>query len=174
MRRLNKRGQFYLIAALVILTIFGGFIAVSNSVSYVKNPHIMDLKNEIRTEASAAINYGTYNAEADAQIESALINVSKYYIDEIPDGNLYFLLGTKDNMTLVAYQSSPEGVFVNGGKLTGIGPKSTYEQSGFTPDAGKIDIKTNETNYNFTINEGENFHFAISSFASGQKYSISD
>ncbi len=173
---MNKRGQFYIIAAVVILTIFGGFIAVSNSISYVKNPQILDSKNEIITEASAIINYGAYHSETDSQIESKLINMSKYYVREIPDSNFYFLLGTKSNITLVAYQSSKENVYMNGEQMTAITPKSSapYEQSGFMPNAeNKIDIKTNETNYNFTINEGENFHFAISSFANGQEYSIS-
>ncbi len=177
MRRLinlgNKRGQFYLIAAVVILAIFGGFIAVSNSVSYVQNPHIMDLKSEIISEASAIINYGTYNANTTSEINSMLINLSDYYADGVPDGNSYFLFGAKDNITLVARQTYAENVLVNNEEVAGMTAGQTYMQSGFSPGGNWIDIKINETDYNFTVNEGENFYLVVSSFANGQEYTVS-
>ncbi len=170
---MNKRGQFYLIAAVVVLVIFGGFILISNKVSYVQNPHIYSVKNEIRTEASAIIDYGTNNAETSSQIEDKLVNLSEYYINETPESNLYFLLGTVSGMIFIAYQTNQENVYLDGSQVTGISPKSTYRQDSISPTGNSIDIKVNETDYNFTIKEGENFYFVISSLAGGQNYVIS-
>ena len=167
----NKKGQFYLIAALVIVSLAAGFIVVTNKASIVQNPSISYLKEEIRTESSNIINYGAYNGMSNNQIETMLANLSYYHINNSRKSNSYFLLGTKQQMTLIAYQYYWANVSLNGEQLN-IGTKKIYTQN-FSSPGNSINIKINNTSYNFNINEGENFHFIIKSLNNQQDYTIS-
>ena len=167
----NKRGQFYLIATLAIVTVVARFLIITNQVSSVQNPTIGYLKDEINIESSNVIGYGIANGLSYTDIEDKLANLSYYYINNSAESNLYFLYGTTSSLTLIAYQSKAENVFVNDNPVT-ITAGVTYKGNGFTPEGDTIDININDTSYNFKINSGENFHFAIKSLSGNQVYAI--
>ena len=169
----NRRGQFYLIAALAIVSLAAGLILVTNNASTVQNPGIGYLKNEIIAESSNIISYGTYNGLSNNQVESMLENLSEYYVNNSAQSNLYFLFGTKSNETFVAYQSQGGyNVSVNGSEIDGIGTGAIYKQIFLSPE-NPISIKINGTAYTFKLNEGENFHFVVKSLSGEQDYTIS-
>lgn len=173
---LGKRGQFYLIAALVIVSLATGFILITNKVSVVQNPNIGYLKNEVEIESSKVINYGIYNEMSNSKIEGMLANLSYYYINNTPTSNLYFLIGNKTQQTFIAYQKYGESVYFNkGSSALSIKQGITYNNVfNLNPAQDSIGIKINDTSYNFSLNTGENFHFAIESLSGGQDYIISN
>lgn len=168
---IGKRGQFYLIAALVIVSIAAGFVVITNKATTVQDSGITYTKGELSTESSYIINYGINNGFSDSQIEDMLTNLSEYYINNTQSSNLYFLIGTDASVKLVAYQTYYANVTVNGA-LQNIGTDSTYTNT-FSSPGSSINIKINDTSYDFKINSGENFHFVIESLDSGQEYTIS-
>ena len=53
----NKRGQFYLIAILIIIAIFVGFITVANYIRQDTNVDIRGLEEEIQIERRNVLDY---------------------------------------------------------------------------------------------------------------------
>lgn len=96
---MNKRGQFYLVAALIIITITASIVTYR---SYIKTTpvsyKVYDLGNELDLETAEVLDYGIYTgAQQQAIMESWAGNFSEYaetgeqdfvflYIDE--NGNL--------------------------------------------------------------------------------------
>jgi hypothetical protein len=98
----GKGGQFYLVAAIVIITILIGFSVVSN---YSRNKEVVqlyDLKQELNIETAKVLEYGTYQ-EQDA--DEVLSDFAKSYADYAGQGkNMYFFFGNFQKVTTVAYQ----------------------------------------------------------------------
>ena len=104
--RKNRRGQFYLVAAIVIITILIGFSVVSN---YSRNKEVIqlyDLKQELSIETARVLEYGTYQtAEADEVLSEFAENLADYAGE---DKNMYFFFGNFQKVTTVAYQDLSE------------------------------------------------------------------
>ena len=166
---MNKRGQFYIVVALIIISLATGFVVISNRASTAQNSYIPNLKDEISIESSSIINYASYNNLGNSQTESMLVNLSNYYINNSQNGNLYFVIGTNDSFVVRAYQRYSENTSVEGEAWNPGTLGQVHEKSG---SGNSIDIKINNTSYLFAINPGENFHFVISSLSNGQKYVV--
>jgi len=166
---MDKRGQFYLIAALIILTLATGFVIISNKASSVSNYQIQGLKEEIRLESSNIIDYAAYKNLGNSETESMLTNLSNYYINNSQNGNFYFIIGTQSSFVVRAYQRYAENVSI-GGIAWDLGVLEVVHEKSDSGDS--IDIKINGTSFSFKINRGENFHFVVSSLNKGQKYVI--
>jgi hypothetical protein len=100
--RKNRRGQFYLVAAIVIITILIGFSVVSN---YSRNREVVqlyDLKQELNIETARVLEYGTYQEE---EADDLLADFAESYADYAGEGkNMYFFFGNFQKVTAVAYQ----------------------------------------------------------------------
>jgi len=164
---MNKRGQFYLIAAIVIVSIMLGFVAVTNYTSATPTSNINYLKEEISIESSKTIDYGTYNQFNNVQMQNLMINFSNDYINSSYGYDLYFIFGNSQGMTFMAYQNNASQVWING-QTANVGAGQTYTQK-FSP-LNKNIVQINSYNYTFLLNSGENFHFILSNINSGQDY----
>lgn len=164
---MNKRGQFYLIAAIVIVSIMLGFVAMTNSASAVPTSNINYLKDDISIESSRTIDYATYNRFNNTRTQSLMTDLSSQYINSSYGYDLYFIFGNSQGMTLVAYQNNASQVLLNG-QSTSIGTGQIYTQN-FSPGSSYT-IKINSNSYTFQLNSGENFHFVLSNINSGQNY----
>ena len=107
----GKRGQFYLVAAIVIITILIGFSVVSN---YSRNKEVVqlyDLKSELNIETARVLEYGVYQEE-DA--EAVLSGFAESYADYAGEGkNMYFFFGNFQKVTAVAYKDlSPDRIII--------------------------------------------------------------
>lgn len=98
----GRGGQFYLVAAIVIITILIGFSVVSN---YSRNKEVVrlyDLKQELSIETARVLEYGTYEEE---EAETLLSDFAKNFADYSGKGkNMYFFFGNFQKVTAVAYQ----------------------------------------------------------------------
>ena len=98
----KKGGQFYLVAAIVIITILIGFSVVSN---YSRNKEVVllyDLKQELNIETARVLEYGIYQEEA---AKTVLSEFAESYADYAGEGkNMYFFFGNFQDVTAVAYQ----------------------------------------------------------------------
>src|SRR3989304_1022169 len=103
---LGKRGQFYLVAAIVLAAVIIGISAVSNYAKREKNTGLYDLREEIRIESEKTIDYGTKSNFNRAQMTSLYSNfVNNYTSYEGSTGkNLYFLYGDRSNISLSGIQ----------------------------------------------------------------------
>lgn len=170
---MNRRGQFYLIAAIVIISIVSGLAIISNYSSSQPNSGISYLKDEISIESIKVINYGIYNHYSFTQMQNTLTDLSERYINESENDNLYFIFGNSTSMNFISYQAGYSNVTINGADYTDlVGTSKIYSQT-FQPGNNVI-ISINGNQYLFNLNPGENFNFIISNNAGGQNYTVTN
>lgn len=81
MKRGNKKGQFYLIAALIIISIMVSFMAYQNKIRTAPVSYkIYDLGKELNMETAEVLDYGIYSNPAQQQtiLNSWANNFSAY------------------------------------------------------------------------------------------------
>jgi hypothetical protein len=125
---MHKRGQFFLAASLVIITILISFGTVYNSISASSfDPGVSDLAKEIKYESAQVIDYSIKNhkdAEVNQNLENLLTNYSQSNKDKkfitvygrYQDSGDYSLL-RKDYENGQALGSSQSVTLDSGGKV---------------------------------------------------------
>ena len=70
---MDKRGQFFLIAAVVIIGLIIGLSVVYNSVKAPKeDSQVYDLSKEIDYESAQVIDHGTFNALTETAVNAVI------------------------------------------------------------------------------------------------------
>ena len=147
---MEKRGQFYLIAAFIIISIMMGVATVSNSLSTQKgSERIYDIKNELEVEREYVLSYGVAKGvdiiELIETFTSDFTNASK-------ELEFYIISGDEENLESYKY--------FNGTKET--------KDSEIVGD--EIRMVVNGTRHIFNITVGENFHYVIFNSHGGEGY----
>ena len=172
-RRGDKSGQFYLIAAIILATIIIGISVVVNYSKKQDSGNLENLKEELQIESENVLNYGAYNGFNDAQMETLLTDFSKDYINSKgKDKNLYFIFGDSVSLNVVASQSLEETAKINVGSgevVLSIIQGVIFEQS-YSPSGNQVSLIINDFTHNFKLEEGENFYFLISQEIGGGVY----
>lgn len=170
----DKRGQFYLIAAVIISVIVIGVVGVSN---YARGQetirNIEDIGDELKIESENTLDYAVNNRYSDAQIMTLLENFSKDYINSVQEGiDFCFLFGTTSNVKIVAHFQTTTTIYLNTGagenpiSLTG----GETETADFVPASSNATITIDGTDYGFELKEGKNFYFIVSQNIGGEKH----
>lgn len=179
-KKVNKKGQFYFIAALAIVAVLIGFANIANYVKVEKQTEIYRLKEEILVEKLAVLDYALYSEETPLEIMEILINFSKAYIQSNPETSFYFILGNTTNITVLAYQTeSSQIAFKNGAEIIHldltakeilpVSFQNVDDEVGLILDYDQESLITPFT-YTFQLKEGINIYFVISSEKNGEKY----
>lgn len=166
-KRGNKKGQFYLVAAIIIITIAAGFIAVSNYASSQPLKEIYYLKEEIKIESSRTMDYLALNPAVS--LKDTMANLSEEYINHTFGNNFYFLFGDDASMTFLAYKSTEAVVSLEETGKT-ISMNQIYSED-FVP-SGDVNLTINGNEYVFKLNIGNNYRFIISNEKGGQVYTV--
>ena len=172
-----KRGQFYLLATLIIIIFIIGFVAISNYSKKKSYTKIYDLGEELEIESAQVTDYGTYNKK---NLKKLLEDFTEIYSEYAGEGrDLYFVFGDEHNLIITAYKDLQEGeIFVETEKdstsSTGY-TISVYEKEFTTknfPISGKdnVRIKIKDINYNFRLDKNQYFYFVISEEIKGEKH----
>jgi hypothetical protein len=171
----NKRGQFYLLAAIIIIAVIIGFAVISSAPKKNAPQKLYDLGNELGIESQNVLAYGTYNELNDTQMTDLLQQFIAQYVNYAGQGrNLYFIFGNSNKVTVMAYQQlTEEKVTVNAGSgyqplVVGGVPQQ------FSPTGTKVTIKIGTQTYSFNLQVGQNFYFVISQEIQGEKYVITN
>ncbi len=148
----NRKGQFYLLAAIIIITVMVGFITVSNY-SYKKTSvNLYDLGEELGIESQNVIDYGTAQ---EKDIDTLLTQFVEDYVSYAGNNkNLYFIFGTGSDLQAKAYHDLE------------------VQDYPFTTNAEKISITIDEVTYQFDLLTGETFYFVISQEIEGETYIV--
>lgn len=174
---MDKRGQFFLIAALVIA---GIVITLSVMNITIKAPEedvtLYDLSSEIDYESSQLIDHGIYYSYSEGEISSSVISLMANYSYAYPNTDIVAVFGDENSVTELSYEK------INVGSL-GIGTGST---SGLTQiqiepvtritypegEEKKIEVKLNAIGENstvsFNLKSGQNFFLILKRTSGGQ------
>jgi hypothetical protein len=187
---IKKRGQFFILAALIIAIVLVGLVSVKNRVELSKDPeNFYDLSEEIKYETDSVIDYGIFQGGGEDNLND-FINLSVINLEERdPDTELIILYGDKDSLT---YESSSSEDFIikAGGKENTIegtekevtsnveldlGDGRTINKvikqrkkdvlpisgTGQTEGSDEVTINLNGIDYDFDVREGKNFYMIM-------------
>jgi len=176
---MNKRGQFYLIAAIIIIVVIIGFVVTIN---YSKRSDIIklyDLGDELKIESENVIAYGVYNSLEMNGLDGLLKNFTQIYTNYSGEGkDLYFVFGDDENITLAGYTDLGEGTVSlkipgqegeEGTLLTG----DNYIAKQYPITSEDIVVVIGDLDYHFALSEGDYFYFVIAQEIEGEHYIFS-
>jgi len=173
---MEKKGQFYLIAAIIIVMIIVSLSTITNYITVSKKPEkFYDLSKELSEESSRVVEYGVYNEEDTAEL---IANFTRDYFvgyaaEKTDSTELVFIYGREGDISATVYKKESSG-----------GISITYGSSTITVPAGKkfiissfgsgsgteIEVELLGKDYNFNLNQGENFFFVIAKGSGEEKY----
>ena len=168
---MKKRGQFYLIAAIIIVVMIITLSSVTNYVVTKKEPlNFVYLVEDIDEESYRVIENTLVN-EGDIQniiqdfIEQYLID---YKEEKVEGTEIVFIYGDTNNMIIDTYtiNSTGEIKIEQGGQIIttiqGKGKivKASENISNLSVD-GVITVRIGENDYDFNLNSGQNFFFIV-------------
>ena len=165
----NKKGQFYLFGAMIIIMFIIGFAVVSNYAQRERSIKIYDVKEELDIESGKVLEFGVLRGES---ITDDFIDEYIEYIGG--DKNLYFIYG--DSSKIYAKTRAEVGKFrlaESESLITQEIQDTTAQEIGRNLEPGdKIEVTIDGITYPFTIREGENFFFVILQEIEGEQYVI--
>jgi len=182
----NKRGQFYLITALIIAFFIVTITLTSNYSKKKSFRELYDIGEELKIESEKILDYGIYNKLNDVGMNELLNNFTKIYTKYQRNAeDLYFAFGDENKITIAGYVTptgNPENVrkkidlIISSQKVTPIFiiDDGSYTSSQYSLDGNKeIILNIDEINYYFKL-RGQYFYFIISQEIEEQYYIVSN
>ena len=168
---MNKRGQFYLLAAIIIISVLIGFAFVKNSINKKNEVKIYYLGDEVGIESGVVLDHGTYKSYDDEEFASLLANFTEIYAEFAGTGKeLYFIFGNKREISVASYLDVVSGHIFVGGTRYDIIKKKYFLQKIKVTTPDKVEVIIGDNSYIFELKEGQNFYFVISQEVSGEVY----
>lgn len=159
---MDKKGQFFLIATVVIVGILVTLAAVNISVKTPpdKNAAFYDLSKEIDYESSKLIDYGVYKGR-EGDINKLITSLMSNYSAAHPDTEFLFVYGNEDGATSTQYnlvQSGSESI----GGATSYQHEIDVSYPNTEVSQGTIHVTINKTEtLDFDLSPGENFYIVL-------------
>lgn len=168
----SKKGQFYLIAALIIIVALFAVIGVTNYVSTRQSNDVSDLIENLDLEAENVIEYG---AVYDYDLNEQLTKFASEFANLEDDYNYFFFYGDEEMInsgTITVYvveKVNVGGIILEtgGNQITWVfeETKADIQDIGiggfFNAASGILTVTLDETNYNIEIKEGQNFYLVV-------------
>jgi hypothetical protein len=160
--QMNKKGQFFLIAALITVGALFGVTSIINSAQRGdENERFYDLSHEINFETKRVIDYGVYwQDDTNSLVNSFLVN----YADYIKQDKALFIFGNEQELQGLYFANNPAGVV---GLSVGSSPtvvpiqQVTGAVAHVTREGNVVNVKIGEITYTFSLLEGQNFFLVI-------------
>lgn len=173
-KRGDKTGQFYLISAIILVTLIIGIVTISNYSRRESNLQLHALKEEIQIESAHVMDYGLYNQLSEAEFYTLLLDFTEDYINyQGKDKDLYFIFGDQSNITVTGYQETEKQVSVSSGSSYAIITDEAGEfTGGIDPTTDILTLSIDDTPYEFKLNKGGNFYFVLSQKINKGEYII--
>ena len=174
---MDKRGQFYLIAAIIIIGIVLTSVTAVNYVKTKKQKYpIYSIGDIVNFETAQVLDNGIVNnVDLDDRMLEWITAYSEYGSKSV-SGDWLFIYGTKDSSgattlnALIINQSTSGTVGFDGTMSIEIIDPHTVRIRGLpttvNPSTGKVDVTVFDKIYSFDVKEGQNFYFVIT--AGGQ------
>lgn len=174
MEKGDKEGQFYLLTTVLIITMIGGFILISNYSQKRSDIGFDYLGEELNIESEKVIDYGINN---NKNIKVLLENFTKTYSSYSDAENLYFIFGNRESIVVSGYKKLSSGTITidaGDGSQELILSKGIYNSIELINSQENIKVTVNEIKYDFSLKSGENFYFIISKELEGEIYIITN
>jgi len=168
---ISKKGQFYIIAAVIIIVTLSGLVAIVNYAKTRPEPiKFYDLSEQFYGEASKVVDYGVIN---NADVQSKLDNFTKTFLkysnSKEPNINFVFVYGNSSSLTVFQSNQSKEGsesrITLNTGSTQSVKiiPEDNLDISKtvYTPTQDTIALNFSGAVYNFNLTGGQQFFVVL-------------
>ena len=161
----NKKGEFYIIAAIIIIALLAGMYALRNYVVTKKEyTQVYDLKEELKIETGKVYDYGIYQGEdIDNLTESWANNYSEYAKGRAVE-DWVFVYGNEAGLTAVTFSSVSTGGFgivTNTVQLDVPITVGHFDIQKKSSSGKKVDITFQDFTHTFDLKPGQNFFCVI-------------
>jgi hypothetical protein len=174
----NKKGQFFIIAAIIIVLIIAGIASIKTYAIVSPEPRaIQDLGSELQEETSRIVDYGIYNKNTE-NLNEILDNFTDtefapYFLQKTSETGIVFVYGNQTSLEAVEYDYASTGVLsaTIGTGVTNWAPVTTFAKRvsvSTLEDPIKVTI-LNKT-FNFDLQNNEMFYFVIIQEKDGETY----
>lgn len=192
--RSDKRGQFYLLAALVIVVIIVGFASVNNLIKSGSGMKLSDTGHELDFESGQVLEHGV-SYDTEQEMNNLLEHFTTTYEEYVGDDKeIIFIIGDSSSLENfdigekligpdISLQAFTYKDITTGSiSLSLPGSETTFEISErdkknfdiTKTGEHEITIEFNEQDYSFEIKSGENFYFVISQTIGDEEYVVTN
>ena len=110
MKKRNKKAQFYLIAAVIIIVALSSVASIKNyAITKTEPTRIRDISAELKEEGLRIIDYGIYSNDEQAIDDFIKYNFSSYFLRTTQNTTISFIYGNQTNISLVKYVGGDVG-----------------------------------------------------------------
>jgi len=179
---MKKRGQFYLIAAVIIIALIIGFVVIQNySKERVEYTTIYGLEEGLEIESAKVLDYGIYSELNSTQMINLLKGFTEAYAEYAQLDRLYFIFGNSEQISVAGYHDLEDDtilVDIGGANATElIIKKKEYKKEDYPAqetDITTVIITINNIEYKFDLKPGENFYFILMINFKGEQYVVTN
>lgn len=147
----NKKGQFYLIAAIVVVGLVVAFIGVTNFSNKEEKTRAQSIFNQLEIETQKILEFGAVNGAYPW--DAFAKNFSNYAGQEI---NIDFVV--VNNTATMNYECFR--YYANGTKINLV----------CSENSGEITLSETFNNFVFDIKKGQNIYFVVFEESDGERY----
>ncbi len=163
---MNKRGQFYLIAAIVIVSLIVGFFTITNSAEQKESTKVYDLSEDLGIEGNQVLDFGLIQQSSSDSSEKMSLkdlfeNFTNKYSQYVSDSNIkiFFIFGNSTAISVVSYNELSGSFSIGDSSIPIKGGKNVQT---VVPKEDKITVIIDDIEYSFKLKPGENFYYIIS------------
>ncbi|MCA9485630.1 MAG: hypothetical protein KC506_02185 [Nanoarchaeota archaeon] len=176
---MNKRGQFFLIAAFVIVGILVGLVTVYTSAETLpEDPTVFDISSQLNFEGASVIDHGSFNSLSRQDKINHLKSITDSYAKLNPGTDFIIIYGNSSNLSVTTYTSQDTGTV---GLTFGSQPtnqfvshqrENVYELDPQGQNKVTILIDPNDKNvrHTFDLKPGETFFIIAKEEKQGERY----
>jgi hypothetical protein len=163
---ISRKGQFYLIAAIIIVTVIVGVATITNYATTRQKPvRFYDLSEEINEEAYRTSGYMLVKEEDVMQDFSE--KAAQYVQEDVDD--FIIVSGNENNVSVTSYTKEDQGEITikKGGQKFTVNSRKDFNPSSKSIDSsagsgnGNIEVGIVGENYSFNLQQGQNFLFVL-------------
>lgn len=159
---MHKRGQFFLIAALITASLLFGLTTVANSARGSEpREDFYDLSQEIDFETKRVLDYGVYYERDTATLMRTFLST---YADYIAQEKVIFLFGNAEELEGLYFRNraiGSTGIATGGRAQTVVIREVTGSVADIRHEGDSIIVTIDSIPYTFSLLEGQNFFFVI-------------
>ena len=175
----NKRGQFYIVTAVLILLIIIGIVGIKSYAVVKSEPRkIQDISSELKEETPRILDYGIYNSSNLTNLVDDFVEnkYAEYFLKKTGNTSVVFIYGNKTTLWTSQYLESSTGTIsatlgpaASGWQQTAsYSNKTQIDVSSLTGGILTVDIFNKE--FEFELRDNEMFYFLITQEKDGERY----
>tara|TARA_Y100000310_G_scaffold168628_1_gene168675 strand:- start:91 stop:621 length:531 start_codon:yes stop_codon:yes gene_type:complete len=172
---MNKRGQVFLMAAILIAGIVVGLSAIDTKTETgSSNEAFYDLSEEVGFETKRVLDYGVFNPPAGLLRTFVKDEFLIKYKDYIVKEEVLFVYGDASNIYALHFMTGEtigEIGISAGGVSTAVDISIVTDEQAYVEYTGNVvTVKIREIDYPFILRDGQNFFFVIIKHEDEEKF----